>query len=269
MWDQLQETVGRLQDTFGDAPEGAVVLGSGLSVLLDHLEDASSADYSDLGLPTPGVEGHAGRASVGRLGKARVALLGGRSHVYEGYPMERVVYQVRAMRLWGVQKLVLTSAVGSIDVSVGPGSLLRITDHINLMGRNPLMGPNLDLLGPRFPDMGHAYDPELGQLAEQVAAEQGVTLHRGVYAAMLGPSYETPAEIRMLRVMGASVVGMSTVPEVIAARHAGLRVVAFAVISNHAAGIKDEVLTHEDVKRVVAEAAPPLARIVSGLVQRW
>ncbi len=269
MWDQLQETVARLRATFGPAPEGAVVLGSGLSVLLDSLEGAESADYADLGLPTPGVEGHAGRASVGTLGGARVALLGGRLHVYEGHPLERVVFQVRALRLWGVRKLVLTSAVGSLDLGVGPGSLLRITDHLNLMGRNPLMGPNLDGLGPRFPDMGRAYDPDLGALAEQIAEERGITLHRGVYAAMLGPSYETPAEIRMCQILGAQVVGMSTVPEVIAAAHCGLRVVAFAVISNHAAGLKDEVLTHEDVKRVVAEAAPRLAGLVAELVRRW
>lgn len=269
MWESLRETVERLRATFGDAPDGAVVLGSGLSGLLDDLSDARSAEYEALLLPSPGVEGHAGRASVGRLGGARVALLGGRCHVYEGHPLERVVYAVRAMRLWGVQKLVLTSAVGSLDPEMGPGSLLRITDHINLMGRNPLVGPNLDQLGERFPDMGRAYDPALGALADAVAAEQGVPLYRGVYAAMLGPSYETPAEIRMLRIIGASVVGMSTVPEVIAARHAGLRVAAFSVVSNHAAGLKDEVLSHEDVKRVVAEAGPRLSRLVAGLVRRW
>ena len=269
MWDQLQAAVERLGALFGDAPEGAVVLGSGLAGLLDALEEAASFSYEALGLPSPGVEGHAGVASLGRLNQRRVILMGGRCHVYEGHPMERVVFNVRALRMWGVKRLVLTSATGSLDPEIGPGSLVRVVDHINFMGRNPLIGPNLDQLGPRFPDMGRAYDPALGALLDAVAAQEGIPLRRGIYAAMLGPSYETPAEIRMLRTLGASVVGMSTVPEVIAAHHCGMQVAVVSVISNYAAGLKDEVLTHEDVKRVVAEAGPPLARLVTGLVGRW
>lgn len=276
-WEQLQGSASRLGRAFGEAPEGAVVLGSGLSGLLDALEGAETWPFSEVGLASPGVDGHAGLISVGRLGGARVVLLGGRLHVYEGHPLDRVVLGVRALALWGVKRLVLTSAVGAVDPALRPGGLLRVVDHINLMGRNPLVGPNLcppegaPEGGPwrRFPDMGDAYSRRLGALADRVAAEQGVALPTGVYAAMLGPSYETPAEIRMLRVLGASVVGMSTVPEVIAAVHAGLEVVAFSVISNLAAGMKDERLMHEDVKRVVAEAAPVLSRLVAELVRRW
>lgn len=265
----LQETVTRLQAAFGDAPEGAVVLGSGLAGFASGLEGASSRSYAEIGLPTPGVEGHSGVVSVGIMGGRRLALLAGRLHLYEGHPPDRVVFAVRALALWGVTRLVLTSAVGSLYPEVGPGSLVRITDHINLMGRNPLVGENLDLVGPRFPDMGHAYDRALGRLADCVADEEGIHLHRGVYSAMLGPSYETPAEIRMLRQLGGHVVGMSTVPEVIAARHAGIRVLTISVVSNLAAGLADEHLSHVDVTRVVGEAAPSLCRLVAGVVARW
>lgn len=265
----LQAAVARLREAFGDPPEGAVVLGSGLSGFASGLSDLQSCSYADLGLPTPGVEGHAGVVSTGTLGGKRLALLAGRLHLYEGHPTERVVFNVRAMALWGVRKLVLTSAVGSLFPEVGPGSLVRITDHINLMGRNPLVGENLEVLGPRFPDMGHAYDRGLGRLADCVADEEGIPLHRGIYAAMLGPSYETPAEIRMLRLMGAHVVGMSTVPEVIAARHAGVRVLTVSVVSNLAAGLADEHLSHVDVTRVVGDTAPVLSRLVAGVVARW
>ena len=265
----LQEAAARLKATFGDAPEGAVVLGSGLSGFASGLTEAKSASYAELGLPTPGVEGHSGVVSTGLLGGKRLALLAGRLHLYEGHSPDRVVFAVRAMALWGVRKLVLTSAVGSLFPEVGPGSLVRVTDHINLMGRNPLIGDNLELIGPRFPDMGHAYDRALGHLADQVAEREGIHLHRGVYAAMLGPSYETPAEIRMLRQMGGNVVGMSTVPEVIAARHAGVAVLTISVVSNLAAGLAEEHLSHVDVTRVVGEAAPVLSRLVAGVVARW
>lgn len=243
--------------------------GSGLSGLLDHLQDARTASYAEVGLPAPGVHGSGGRISVGSLGGSRVALLGGRLHLYEGFPIERVVFQVRALATWGVRKLVLTSAVGSVDANIRPGSIVRITDHINLMGCNPLVGPNLDGLGERFPDLSHAYDPELGALAEQIAVERGLPLTRGVYAAMLGPSYETPAEIRMVRTLGASVVGMSTVPEVIAATHARMRVVVFSIVSNLAAGLATEPITDDEVRVVAGQIGPTLAGFLAALVARW
>ena len=246
-----------IAERFGQAPKVAVILGSGAGGLRDALEDAEAEGYGALGLPTTSVVGHQGELIVGQLGGKKVAMLAGRIHAYEGRSMEESVRAVRAMAAWGVEVLLMTSAVGSA-YRTRPGDLVQITDHINLMGINPLVGPNIDALGPRFPDLARAYDPELAQQAHATASEMGVELHSGVYAAVRGPSFETPAEVRMLGQMGAAVVGMSVVPETIAAVHAGMRVLTVAIVSNET-GLS-ETPPIADVTATVGRAASRLCR---------
>ena len=256
----------RLAEQFGAAPPWAVVLGSGLGELLSRLDDARRTTHAALGLPVPAVAGHQGIFALGRLQGAPVLLVSGRVHLYEGYPPADVVAGVRALARWGIEKLVLTNAAGSCRPDWAPGTLVRMTDHIDLTNGNPLVGRNRDDLGPRFPDLSRAYDPELGAQADVLAEQLGVSLERGVYAAMRGPSYETAAEVRMLGRIGADVVGMSTVPEVIAAVHAGLRVLAFSVVSNYGTGLGKAPTNHAAVTRIVSQAAAPLAELVARLV---
>lgn len=244
-----------------------MVLGSGFGSLTDRLTGTRHVSHAELGLPQPAVAGHAGRFVQGRLDGVPVAVVSGRVHLYEGHAPADVVAYVRALAGWGVRRLVLTNAAGSLRMDWPPGTLMRMTDHIDMTGGgNPLVGPNRDDLGPRFPDLSRAYTPALGARVDALAERMGIPLQRGVYACMRGPSYETPAEIRMLRVLGADVVGMSTVPEVIAAAHAGLEVVAFSVVSNYGSGLTDEVADHADVTRVVGQAAAPLADLLIALV---
>ncbi len=254
---------------FGEPPRTAIILGSGVGTLRDEVTDSESASYKDLGLPVTTVSGHSGDVIVGHLGGGRVAMLSGRIHSYEGGALEQAVRGVRGMAAWGVEKLVMTSAVGSVLPELMPGDLLRVTDHINLMGINPLVGPNIESLGPRFPDMSAAYDPGLGSQADAVAEELGIALHRGVYAAVRGPCFETPAEVRMLGIVGASVVGMSVVPETIAAVHAGMKVLTIAVISNEGTGLSDTPPDHAAVTATVRAATKRLCPIVQTLVSRW
>jgi purine-nucleoside phosphorylase len=209
------------------------------------------------------VEGHEGRLIIGEVHGVTVAALQGRMHPYEGYPMEEIVHPVRTLAALGIEMLFLTNASGGINLDYHPGDLVSISDHINLTGRNPLVGPNIAELGPRFPDMGNAYDVELREVMTTVAANHHVNLKTGVYCSVLGPTYETPAEIRMLRTLGADLVGMSTVSEVIAANHLGLRVVGVACITNYAAGIKQEKLSHADVKKVAEKAMVGFATILT------
>lgn len=254
-----------LAETFGAPPALAVVLGSGLGFLVDRLAEARKVPHAALGLPAPGIAGHAGVVAAGRLGGARVLLLSGRVHLYEGWSAAQVALPTRALAAWGVSTVIYTNAAGSCRPDWPPGTLVRLVDHINMTGDNPLVGPNLDALGPRFPDLSRAYDPALGRRIDELAARLGVPLQRGVYAAMRGPSYETAAEVRMLGRLGADLVGMSTVPEVIAAVHAGLRVAAFSVVSNLGTGLVDEVADHAAVTRVVEAASAPLGRLIEAL----
>ena len=226
----------------------ALVLGSGLGAFADALEDAEPLEYSEIpGFARPTVEGHAGRLVVGRVGGIAVAAMQGRFHYYEGYTLEEVTFPVRALGLLGVKSLVLTNAAGGLNNSFEEGSLVVISDHLNLMGANPLLGRNDPRFGPRFPDMSEVYDREYQDMAICEAHALGVELRRGIYAALPGPSYETPAEIRMLRLLGADAVGMSTVPEAIVARHMGLRVLGISCITNMAAGVLDKPINHEEV----------------------
>jgi inosine/guanosine/xanthosine phosphorylase family protein len=264
-----QQAASRLAARFGPPPVAAIILGSGAGGLLDARAEGDAVPYPELGLPGTSVAGHRGRMALGRMGGRPVALLAGRTHLYEGGPIDEVVRTVRALSAWGVRRLLLTSAVGGLHLHLPPGSLVRITDHINLSGRNPLVGPNDDRLGPRFPDLARAYDPDTGALADRLAVELGVPLHRGVYVGVMGPHYETAAEIRAFALLGGSVVGMSLVHEVVAAAHAGMSVTAFGVVSNLACGLSEAPLDHDDVQRVVGAATAELGRLLEGMVSSW
>ena len=232
------------------------------------MEEAVRIPYGQIPhMPSPSVVGHAGELVLGQLEGLPVAVLSGRVHAYEGHPMTDVVFGARLLARLGCPRVLLTNAAGGIPSHLGPGSLCRVIDHLNFMGANPLTGPNVEALGPRFPDMTAVYSPALGARVEAAADAAGVPLAQGVYAAMSGPSYETPAEIRMLKTVGASVVGMSTVPEAIALRHMGVEVTCISVVSNHAAGIGDEELDHSEVKTVALQAGPRLLALVRALAR--
>ena len=250
-------------------PRVGIVLGSGLGAVADAVQDATTVGYEDLpGFPRPGVQGHAGRAVLGQLGGVPVCVLMGRAHFYEGGdPVERIT-PVRALRAAGAEVLVLTNAAGSLRADVGPWRLMAISDHINLTGFNPLMGPNDEAIGPRFPSLRDAYDPALRADLHAAASDLGIDLGEGVYLAVSGPSFETPAEIRAFRTLGADAVGMSTVHETILARHAGLRVAAVSAISNLAEGMSEVPLSHEQTLADAQRAAGNLARLLEAFVGR-
>ncbi len=264
----LERATKALRGRFGEPPSTAIVLGSGLGILVDQATEVLAVDNPELHLPVTQVPGHAGQVVLGHLGGVRTAMLSGRVHVYEGRPMEEVVRAVRAMALWGVERIILTNAAGGVASGLEPGDVMLVDDHINMMGANPLTGPSNDL-GPRFPDMTQPYDLQLRANAVDAAQRLGQTLHRGVYAAMLGPSYETPAEIRMLAAVGAHAVGMSTVPEVIALRHLGSPLLAFSLISNAAAGLGEELLDHAEVTQAAKLAGGRLGALLAELVRTW
>ncbi len=229
-------------------PRIAVVLGSGLGAFADELTGAVKIPYNSIPhFPVSTAIGHAGRLVIGKLGELTVAVMQGRVHPYEGYSSRQAGFPVRVMGRLGVKSLLLTNAAGGINPTYGQGSLVLLSDHINLQGSNPLTGPNDDRLGPRFPGMSEAYSLRFRQLAQQAARELDIALPEGVYAALAGPSYETPAEIRYLRAIGADLVGMSTVPEVIVARHMGQQVMAISCVTNMAAGMSPGELNHEEV----------------------
>ena len=251
----------RLASKFGEAPRVAMVLGSGLGPVADQLVDFVDAPFEDLGLPGSTVPGHAGKIRVGTFGGERVAVVRGRVHLYEGLGANTVVRYVRALHRWGVQNLLLTCSVGGIAAGLEPGSLVLVNDHINMQHDNPLVGP---AFGTRFPDLGSAYDPQMRYALTEEARSQGIPLPNGVLACMQGPAYETPAEVKMLDHVGADVVGMSTVPEVLAAAAIGLRAAVVAVVSNRAAGLTDSVLTHDEVTETAAVVSVRLAALIEG-----
>jgi len=245
-------------------PVIGLVLGSGMGGLADRFEDAIRIAYQEIPeFPSASVAGHPGRLVVGTLGGVPVAAMQGRVHAYEGWSAEDVTFGVRLLALTGVRALLVTNAAGAVNPGFAQGALVRITDHLNLTGLNPLTGPNDERIGPRFPDMTEPYDPKLGALLDVTAARLGIPLGAGVYAGVAGPSYETPAEIRMLRTLGADLVGMSTVLEVIAARHAGLRVVALSLVTNLAAGLASKPLSHAEVVAIGESALDRIARLAT------
>jgi purine-nucleoside phosphorylase len=267
----LDEAVAWLRKNEPRVPDVAVVLGSGLSPFADTLVNATSHPYGSIpNMPGVGVVGHAGKLVVGELAQGGldgkkspvVAALAGRAHFYEGHALDRVVFPVRMLVRWGVKVVVLTNAAGGISPTCRPGDLVLLTDHLNLTGQNPLMGPNDPEFGPRFPDMSEAYNRELRGFAHAAAERAGTQLREGVYAGLTGPTYETPAEIRMLRALGADLVGMSTVPETIAARHMGARVLGISCVTNLASGVSPHPLSHDEVEQTAKATRDRFAKVL-------
>jgi purine-nucleoside phosphorylase len=269
---QVREAADGIGRRTSHHPQVGLVLGSGLNPLADSIHNADRIPYSDIPyFPTPSVVGHAGQLVIGELAGQTVMALQGRAHVYEGYSLQRVTFPIRVMATSGVHTLIVTNAAGGINPSFQAGDLMLIKDHIGLMamvGGNPLWGPNDDSMGPRFPAMNQAYDLELRRLARNVADEQGISLREGVYCGLGGPTFETPAEVRFLRLIGADAVGMSTVPEVIVARHGGLRVLGFSGISNVAVDDPnaDERANHEEVLAAGQAVVPKLMALICGVL---
>jgi purine-nucleoside phosphorylase len=254
-------------------PRIALVLGSGLGGFADDFEEAVAIPYEEItGFVRSTAQGHAGRLVIGKVDSVPVLAMQGRVHYYEGYSLEEVTFPVRTFGLLGIKTLILTNAAGGINVQLTQGALMMITDHVNLMGVNPLRGPNDDRFGPRFPDMTAVYSPELQELVVEEAKAINVEVRRGIYGALSGPSYETPAEIHLLRGLGADAVGMSTVPEAIVARHMGIEVLGISCITNMAAGIGDEPISHEEVMatgdRVRATFTELLQRVIGAINRR-
>jgi purine-nucleoside phosphorylase len=251
------------------SPDIAVILGTGLGALADELKAETTIAYPEIpGFPTPTVETHAGRLLLGALGKRRVAIMQGRFHRYEGYTLQQVAFPVRVLKALGAKTLVVSNVSGGMHPLWSTGDLVLIADHINLLGDNPLVGPNVDAEGPRFPDMSVAYDRELRRLARAVAVENKIVLREGVYVAVPGPNLETAAEYRMLRAMGADIVGMSTVPEVITAVHQGMRVLGLSIITDTCLPDALEPTSVEQIIAVARAAEPRLATVVRGVVER-
>ena len=248
LYERVEHAARIIRARFDEDVHTGVVLGSGLGAFAEDLEDATIIPYEEIpGFARPTVEGHAGRLIMGHTGGSAVAVLQGRFHFYEGYSRDEVTFPMRVMGLMGIKAVVLTNAAGGINVDFDQGSLMIISDHLNLMCTNPLLGPNDQRFGQRFPDMSEVYSREFQEIAVKEAREMGLELRRGVYAALSGPSYETPAEVRMLRTLGADAVGMSTVPEAIVARQMGIRVLGLSCITNLAAGVVDQPINHEEV----------------------
>lgn len=266
----VQAAAAAVRARAGGPPDVAVVLGSGLGDFAARLHDAVSIPYAELPYwPRSGVVGHDGRLVIGTLAARRVAALSGRVHYYEGHDLRTVTFAVRAIGLLGVKILILTNAAGGIkSADLTPGTLMVIDDHINLLGSNPLVGPNDDRFGPRFPDMTEAYSKRLRTLADDVASVQGLRIGHGVYVAVHGPSYETPAEIRFLRAIGADAVGMSTVPETIVARQMGVEVLGLSCITNAAAGVLPQPLNHHEVMEVARQVRGAFAGLLEGIIER-
>lgn len=246
----------------------AVILGSGLGMFADAIENGLAMDYCNIpNFHQSTVAGHAGKLVIGEVAAGlNIACMQGRFHYYEGHPMETVVFPVRVLRALGAEVLIVTNAAGGINSNFKPGTLMLIEDHLNLMGDNPLKGANFDFLGPRFPDLSEAYSIELREVAREVARQQHLDLQSGVYAALSGPTYETPAEIRMLRTLGADAVGMSTVPEVIAANHMGMKVLGVSCITNLAAGISPHKLSHQEVIETTERVKNQFVNLLQGVL---
>ncbi len=270
--EQIDENANAIRARIRVQPRVGIILGSGLGPLAESVENAVYIPYQELpSWPVSTVPGHQGRLVIGNLEQREVMVMQGRAHFYEGYNISQIGLPVRVMQRLGVQILIVTNAAGAVNPDYSPGDLMLITDHLNLIGmagNSPLRGPNLDELGPRFPDMSQAYDPSLADMARRVAAENQMTLHEGVYVCLAGPSFETPADLRFLRLIGADAVGMSTVPEVTVARHGNLRVLGISGISNKANLDGKTVTTHEEVLEAGKMIVPKLATLIRGVLRR-
>jgi len=268
-YDKIREAVQAIQSRSALVPELGVILGSGLGSIANSVEDAVVIPYTDIPhFHGTTIEGHAGQMILGYFRGVPTVFLQGRFHLYEGYPMNEVVFPTRVICALGIQTLILTNAAGAINTTYRPGDLMLIEDHLNLMGDNPLKGVNIAELGPRFPDLTQAYHPECRDALRSTAADLEIALHHGVYAGVLGPTYETPAEVRMLRVLGADAVGMSTVPESIAANHLGVRVVGVSCITSLASGMSNRRPTHSEVISNSRLGAEKLVRLIEASIPR-
>lgn len=268
MNNQYTQASAYIQTKINTPPKLGLILGSGLGILADEINNPVKIPYNEIpGFPVSTVEGHKGQLVIGDLQGVQVIAMQGRFHFYEGYSLDKVTFPIRVMKLLGVEKLIVTNAAGGVNTSYEPGDLMLISDHINNMGQNPLIGANNPDFGVRFPDMSTAYCEQLREKAKQVAGQMGLELKEGVYVANTGPSYETPAEIRMIRTLGGDAVGMSTVPEVIIARHAGLKVLGISCISNMAAGILNQPLTHDEVIETTEKVKGSFLAFIKELVK--
>jgi purine-nucleoside phosphorylase len=266
--EKIKNAVGFLKEKYEKTPKIGLILGSGLGVLADEIENPVKIPYNEIpDFPISTVEGHAGQLVFGLLNGVEVAAMQGRFHFYEGYSMDKVTFPVRVMKELGVNMLIVTNAAGGVNETFIAGDLMIITDHINNMGTNPLIGPNDSHLGVRFPDMSEAYSKELRATARDIAVRLNITVQEGVYFGNPGPVYETPAEIRMVRLMGGDAVGMSTVPEVIVARHSGMKVLGISCISNMAAGILDQPLSHDEVIETTERVKADFLRYIKEIVK--
>ncbi|HEY4552080.1 MAG TPA: purine-nucleoside phosphorylase [Bacillaceae bacterium] len=268
MFEQIENAASFIKGKYKGSPQIGLILGSGLGVLAEEIEQPDSIPYEDIPhFPVSTVEGHAGRLVAGRLNGVEVIAMQGRFHYYKGYDFEKVTFPVRVMKALGVEILIVTNAAGGVNESFRPGDLMIITDHINNMGGNPLIGANDVRLGARFPDMSNAYQKQLIQLAKRTANRMDLDIKEGVYFGNSGPMYETPAEVRMIRLLGADAVGMSTVPEVIAANHAGMKVLGLSCISNMAAGMLEQPLTHEEVIETTEKVRADFLALIKTIVE--
>ena len=267
---EILENAARVLKAQGaDKAKIGLILGSGLGDYAESLENKRYVNYADIpGYPVSEVVGHKSRFVIGEKAGKTAIVMQGRFHFYEGYSQSLLTIGVRTMKLLGVEKLLVTNAAGGVNTSFSAGDLMLISDHINLSGTNPLIGKNLDVFGPRFPDMSNVYDKTLRAKLKALVAENGITLREGVYLMMSGPCYETPAEIRMARAMGADAVGMSTVPEAIAAAHCGIKVLGVSLITNMAAGVLDQPLSHAEVTETANHAAKEFAKLVDLIVEK-
>jgi len=267
-YDMIKQAADVARSKIGEA-DTAVILGSGLGDYASTCENTKSVKYTDLpGFPASTVTGHAGEFVSGDKGGHRIIIMNGRFHMYEGFPLDQIALPIRVLRLLGVRNLIITNAAGGVNLNYHPGDLMIITDYINLTGRSPLTGPNLDEFGPRFPDMTRVFDRELRMICLEQALEMKVNIREGVYCCMPGPCYETPAEIRMIRLLGGDAVGMSTVPDVMTAAHAGMRVLGISCITNLAAGILDQPLSHEEVLEAGRKIGKTFLGLIDGVISR-
>ena len=265
----IQAAADYIESKMQVTPRVGVVLGSGLGAFADEVEVATEIPYSEIpGWPQSTAAGHAGKLVIGNVAGVPVAVLAGRAHLYEGYTQAQATFGVRVLKSIGVNSMIFTNAAGGINTNYGQGALVAISDHINLQGSNPLIGPNDDLVGPRFPDMSDAYSKDYRMIVQQCADKLHIPLHQGVYAALTGPNYETPAEIRYLRIIGADLVGMSTVPEVIVANHAGMKVLAISCVTNMAAGILDQKINHEEVLETGLRVRESFVQLLKAVLPR-
>lgn len=265
---KINEAKDYVLNKVGFSPEIALILGSGLGDMAEEAENMTVIDYKDIpNFPVSTVQGHKGRLVFGTIGGKKLVFMQGRFHYYEGYRMEEVVFPVWVFKALGVKKLIVTNAAGGVNTSFNPGDLMLITDHINYTNNNPLIGPNIEEFGPRFPDLSAAYSKELADAVRASAKEVGIKLKEGTYIFLTGPSYETPAEIRACRILGADAVGMSTVPEVVAANHCGVMTVGISCITNMAAGILDQPLNHKEVMETADRVKESFTRLIKNVVE--